>query len=368
MKGAGTVAGMVAQFGKDYKDPHIARIGLAHTPIPRISTRHFSLDLALGGGFPEGRCSVIYGTESAMKTTLLLNLIVSAQEKYPDKVAAFVDIEGHLDSGWAKQMGVDLDRLAYISPPTAEHFVDMTESLLYAEDLSLIGVDSLAALTTTHELNSEAEKAMVGTQGILINKFYRKVSRAMSKAKREGLHPTMICINQIREKVGVMYGSPETMPGGRSFKYASSLTLRVSGKDEFSKEAPNVNLPAFKKISATVHKQKVGITNTNAEIMVALQPNAKNQLKVGESAYWKTMVARMKDYEMLVQSGKKKAWDVVLPDTGEVLTFKTQEALRLHVLEDHEFRDRLQGLIFQIALDPDNLIAHSDEEDDQGDE
>ena len=244
-----SVKEMLQEFCKDYNDPDIARLGMSSTPVPRLATGWFSLDLALGGGFPEGRCSVVFGTEGAMKTTIALRVIAAAQKKYPDKKAVFVDIEGHFDAHWAKINGVNTDIMGYIIPDTAESFVEMVEGLLYTKDISVVVCDSLAALVTGHELSSEVGKAMVGTQGILINKFYRRVSRSLSQAKAKGLYPTLLCINQIREKVGVMYGSPETQPGGRSFRYASSLTVRVSGKDEFNKDAPNVGLPAFKNVS-----------------------------------------------------------------------------------------------------------------------
>lgn len=349
-----TVASMVAQFGKDYKDTDIARIGIQDTPVPRLPTGLFPLDLAIGGGFPEGRCSVIYGPEQSMKTTICLLLIASAQKKHPDKRAVFIDIEGHFDADWAKKQGVNVDELAYIIPTSAEQFVDMCESLLYAEDVSIIVADSLAALVTTHELDSDADKAMVGNTGIIINKFYRKVSRALSRAKSKGLFPTLICINQIRYKIGVMYGSPETMPGGPSFKFASSLTIRVSGKDEMDKDV-STQIPAFKKINCTVHKQKIGITNKNAEVQVAILPIPKYGLKVGECYAWNTIVHYLKDLGLL-SKGEKGGWDLTYTDTGEVENFPKQDSIRERMTQDHDFDTRIRAQIFDAVLKPSEMI------------
>ena len=349
-----TVSGLVKKFGKDYKDETIARMGMRDTRVPRIPFGLFALDLAIGGGFPEGRCTVIYGPEASMKTTLCYKAIAAAQRKHPKKKCIFFDLEGHFDADWATSCGVDVDNIAYIIPDTAEQFVDMCEALLYADDVAIIVCDSLAALVTEHELDSDAEKAMVGNSGILINKFYRKASRALSKAKAKGTHPTLICVNQIRMKIGVMHGSPETMPGGQSFKYASSLTIRVSGRDEFDKEISDA-LPAYKLMSTTVQKQKVGITARNSVTKIALTNIPKQGLGIGQSYDWNTIASYLKDLEYLVKH-EKKGWDLTMVDTGEVLHYDVQDQLKAQISEDIVFGDRVRDQIFDAVLRPQKMV------------
>jgi protein RecA len=352
-----TVSGLVKKFGKDYKDTNYARIGMRDTRVPRIPFGLFALDLAIGGGFPEGRCMVIYGTEASCKTTLCYLAIAAAQRKYPKKTCVFFDLEGHFDADWAMSCGVDVDKIAYIVPPTGEHFVDMCEDLMYAKDISLIVADSLAALVTSHELDSDAEKAMVGNSGILINKFYRKIGRALSMAKikaSDGAAPTLICVNQIRMKIGVMHGSPETQPGGNSFKYASSLTVRVSGKDEFDKEISDA-IPAYKLVSATVQKQKVGISARNSVTKIALMDLPKQGLHIGQSYDWNTICSFLKDYGFFAKH-EKKGWDLTLTDTGEILHYDVQDELKKQIADDHEFGDRVREQIFDAVLRPKQMI------------
>ena len=259
---------LMTQFGKDYKDPEIATIGLNIEDPNRMPTGLFAFDLATGGGIPEGRISIFYGTEDSMKTTLCLKLIAQAQRKYPDKTATFVDVEGVLGKKWSQTLGVDIDKLAYIKPDNAEQVVDMVEGLLYADDISVIVIDSLAAMVTQYELDKSAEDAIVGKSGIIMNKLYRKVVNALGKCNRAGKYPTLLLINQIRYKIGGM-GNPEVLPGGKSFQYGSSLTVRCRGADIMDSNV-STKLPAYKEINIIVKKYKVPILAKTAVVMVAL--------------------------------------------------------------------------------------------------
>jgi recombination protein RecA len=342
---------LVAKFNKDH-DKEIATLGVGgiqREDPERLPTGIFQLDLATGGGIPVGRVSVIFGPESSMKTTLCFKLIASAQKRWPDKKCVFVDLEDSMSAKWAQRMGVNTETLAYAKPQHAEQAVDLIESLVYAEDVSLIVVDSLAAMVTQHELDSPAEKAMVGTQGILINKLYRKLTRAMSVSKDSGNTPTVVCINQIRFKVGTVYGDPETMPGGQSFKYAASMVLRLYGKDEFVKEVSK-SLPAFKKISAIVKKWKVPITSRSCEFMLALLPNEKLKLDVGDSYDAATVTHYLKHYELMVKAGKS-GW-AIRDEHGEILAeAKTQDALETKMRDDDAFREQVRALIVRVVIE-----------------
>ncbi len=322
---------LLKEFRNQYKTD-VASLGVHEEDPLRISSGIFSFDLATGGGIPLGRCSLVYGPEASMKTTLCLKILARAQKMFPKKKAVFVDVEGHFSKPWATKMGVDCDDLVYVIPDTAEQFVDVVESIMYASDVSLVIVDSLAALVTTHELNSEAEKAMVGTQGILINKFYRKMSRALSLARREGQCPTLLCINQIRSKVGQVYGNPETMPGGHAFKFASSMTIRVYGKDKIVKEI-HLAMPAYKEVKFIVKKHKVPIVAPTGVFLLALQSIANPKLEVGESYDWNTVLSYLKACGLLTKNETENGgWDLWSADDGSlVLNYDTQESLRKHM-------------------------------------
>lgn len=343
------VQGLLGEFKKKYKTD-IATVGVHVKDPPRLKTGIFAFDLATGGGFPVGRCSVVYGPESSMKTSLCLKAIATAQKEYPDQKAIFVDVEGRFSKYWAASMGVDCDKLVYVLPDSAEQMVDVVEALLYATDVSVIVVDSLAALLTVNEQESDAEKAQVGTTGLLINKFYRKASHALMLARREDHAPTLLLINQIRFKIGVMYGNPETMPGGPSFKFLSSLTIRVYGKDEIDKKVDDV-LPAYKHVKFILKKWSVPVVAPNGEFLMALQPIADLNLAIGESYDWNTVLAYLKSLELL-QKGKN-GWDLIDPGTGEAIEFKKQDDLKQLMVEKEDWNKMVKGWIIDGVLKDD---------------
>lgn len=343
---------LMKEISKQYKNDQVATLGSHEEDPTRIATGLFAFDLASGGGFPEGRCSVVFGPESAMKTTLCLKAIATAQRNHPKKKAVFVDVEGVFSAPWATKMGVDCKKLVIVRPDSAEQMVDVTEALLYASDVSLVVVDSLAALVTTHELNSEAEKAMVGNTGIIINKFYRKVGRALSLARREGHHPTIICINQIRSKIGG-YGNPETMPGGKAFLYASSLTVRVYGKDLVVKEV-HKDMPAYKEVKFIIKKYKVPIVAQNGMFVMALQTIAKPPLAVGQSYDWNTVVQYLKHLGLLVKVEKK--WGLVDFETGAIEEYDKQTDIRTRMETEPYFNDAVKEMIVKAVLDGDESL------------
>ena len=339
---------IIAESKKQYKDDKIVTLGVNPEDPERLPTGLFAFDLATGGGIPMGRVSVFYGTEDSMKTSVCLKLIAEAQRRYPDKKAVFVDVEGVFSKSWAKTLGVDVDNLAYVQPDNGEQMVDIVEGILYAEDVSVVVVDSLAALITQQELDKSAEEAIVGRTGILINKFYRKVSLALGKASREGRNPALIAINQIRFKIGVMHGNPETMPGGPSFKFASSMTIRFYGKD-IMESAVSSALPAYKEINMIIKKHKVPILATKGVVQVALMPIPQYGLDVGEAYDWNTLLSYLKSMDLLVKgTGKEKGWDFTHPGTGEVINYKTQDRLKDQIYGDQAWGQEVK----------DALIAH----------
>ena len=191
------------------------------TNIDGIPTGALSLDLALGGyGIPRGRICEVFGPESSGKTTLNLHIIANVQKL--GGVAAFIDAEHALDPAWAKRIGIKLEDLLVSQPDTGEQALEICELLVRSNAVDLVVIDSVAALIPRAEIEGEMGDSIVGVQARLMSQAMRKLTGAIAKSKC-----TVIFINQIREKIGVMFGSPETTPGGRALKFYSSIRIDV---------------------------------------------------------------------------------------------------------------------------------------------
>ncbi len=189
--------------------------------VPGISTGSISLDIALGGrGIPRGRIIEIFGPESSGKTTLSLHVIASAQKA--GGVAAFIDAEHALDPSWARRLGVNLEDLLVSQPDTGEQALEICELLVRSNAVDVIVVDSVAALIPRAEIEGEMGEAQMGLQARLMSQAMRKLTGAISKSKC-----TVVFINQIREKIGVMFGNPETTPGGKALKFYASVRIDI---------------------------------------------------------------------------------------------------------------------------------------------
>jgi len=212
----------VAQIEKEFGAGAIMALGSEQVgAVPGISTGSLSLDIALGGqGIPRGRVVEIFGPESSGKTTLALHVVANAQRA--GGIAAFVDAEHALDPTWAKKLGVDLETLLVSQPGSGEEAMHITEMLIKSNAVDVIVIDSVAALVPRKELEGEIGDAHVGLQARLMSQSLRKLTGVISKSKT-----LVIFINQIREKIGVMFGSPETTPGGRALKFYSSCRIDV---------------------------------------------------------------------------------------------------------------------------------------------
>ena len=211
----------LAQIDKAFGSGAIMRLnGDDLVPMPAISTGAISLDLALGGrGMPRGRVIEVFGPESSGKTTLALNVIAQAQKT---GVAAFIDAEHALDPIWAKTLGVDVDALLVSQPDTGEQALEICEMLVRSNAVDIVVIDSVAALIPRAEIEGEMGDTHIGLQARLMSQAMRKLTSGISKSDC-----MVIFINQIREKIGVMFGSPETTPGGRALKFYSSIRVDI---------------------------------------------------------------------------------------------------------------------------------------------
>jgi recombination protein RecA len=217
-----TLRNTLAQIEKEFGEGSIMPLGSdAQAPIEGISSGSLSVDLALGGkGFPRGRIIEVFGPESSGKTTLALHAVAASQRA--GGIAAFIDAEHALDPSWAKKLGISLESLLVSQPTSGEEAMNIAEMLIKSNAIDIIVVDSVAALVPQKELDGEIGDSFVGLQARLMSQAMRKLTGAIAKSKT-----TVIFINQIREKIGVMFGSPETTPGGRALKFYSSCRIDV---------------------------------------------------------------------------------------------------------------------------------------------
>jgi recombination protein RecA len=211
---------VIAQIEKQYGQGAIMQMDeQKYARIEGISTGSLSLDIALGGrGIPRGRVTELFGPESSGKTTLALHIIANAQRA--GGVAAFIDAEHALDTAWAKRLGIDVSSLLISQPDTGEQALDITEMLIESNSVDVIVIDSVAALTPRAELEGEMGDSQVGLQARLMSKAMRKLTGIINKSKT-----ALVFINQIRMKIGVMFGNPETTSGGKALKFYSSVRI-----------------------------------------------------------------------------------------------------------------------------------------------
>ena len=225
----------ISAITKAYGDGSIMRLGDAHAlqKIEVIPSGALALDLALGvGGLPRGRVVEIFGPESSGKTTVMLHVIANAQKS--GGLAAFIDAEHALDPAYAKRLGVNLTDLLVSQPDSGEEALSICETLARSNALDVIVIDSVAALVPKAELEGEMGMATMGMQARLMSQALRKLTAILAKAKT-----TCVFTNQMREKVGVMFGNPETTPGGKALKFYSSIRIDIRRKDTIKDAAGN---------------------------------------------------------------------------------------------------------------------------------
>ena len=311
--------------------------GGADLTVEAIPTGSLALDAALGiGGVPRGRIVEIYGPESSGKTTLALQILAEAQAL--GGVVAFIDAEHALDPVYAARIGVDIDEVLISQPDTGEQALEICDMLVRSGAIDCIIVDSVAALTPRAEIEGEIGDSTVGLQARLMSQALRKLAGSLSKSST-----TCIFINQLREKIGIMFGNPETTPGGRALKFFSSVRIDIRRIDTIKKNGE----PVGNRVRAKVVKNKVAPPFRQAEF----------DLMYGEGISKEGCIV-----DMAVERGvakKSGAWYTY----GEERLGQGREAAKQTLLENPELRDELEPKVREAYEIP--IITRTKEEADE---
>lgn len=319
------------QIKKQFGDGAVMRLGdRADVDVDVIPSGSLTLDLALGiGGYPKGRIIEIYGPESSGKTTFSLHAIAEVQKQ--GKKAAFIDAEHAIDPVYAQRLGVNIDDLILSQPDSGEQGLEIADILVSSQAIDLIVVDSVAALVPQAELDGEMSDATIGLQARLMSKAMRKLSGALNKSDC-----TIIFINQLREKVGIMFGNPETTPGGRALKFYSSIRLEVR-RGEAIKNGTDI---MGNRTKIKVVKNKVAPPFKTAEVDIMYGEGISH---TGE------LVDVGTDLEIIDKSGAWYAYQ------GEKIG-QGRENVKKYLLENPEFEKTLSQKIRDKLLGNDEVV------------
>ncbi len=296
------------QFGKG----SIMKMGAANrTPVEMIPTGSIAVDLALGGGVPRGRIIEIYGPESSGKTTLTLCIAAEAQ-KMGGQVA-FIDAEHALDPEYAQKIGVDIDNLLLSQPDSGEQALEIVETLVRSGAVDVIVVDSVAALTPRAEIDGEMGDSHMGLQARLMSQALRKLTSIVSKTKT-----TVIFINQIRMKIGVMFGNPETTTGGNALKFYASMRVEIRKGDKIEEGTGDNKQVIGNKVRIKVVKNKVYPPFKNAEFNLMYNKGIDREADLVEAGLSKDVITKSGNTLLFGKDklgvGKEQAREALMKD------------------------------------------------------
>lgn len=335
---------VVKKAQKDYGDT-IITLGSEVGQPDRISTGVFILDLATLGGIPVNRISHVVGERSAGKSMLSDFVIAGAQAMFPDQKAVKLDIEGTHDPVFSQKLGVDLDNLYVAQPETGEQAIDLADAFVRTKEVSIVVLDSIAALTPMKEIESSAEDALVGLQSQMVGRMIRKVTTGMISERRRGHYVTLLLINQFRMKIGTMWGDPRTVPGGKALEFAATLQFIIKNKEEMGKDEYDVDVVVENEHAFQIQKNKMNAGIRTGEFRVRRIPEPSIGLSEGQVNDAETMLAYARRFGAYTGAGS--SWDLAFWDQShhfrgvkEAVAFLYQNpevkwALRNFLLHEH---------------------------------
>ncbi len=328
----------MAQIEKQYGAGAIMFMGEnRHLDIECISTGSLMLDLALGiGGLPKGRIIEIYGTESSGKTTISLQAVAEAQKA--GGTAAFIDVEHALDPVYAKKLGVHIGNMLVSQPDTGEQALEIIETLVRSGAIDIIVLDSVAAMTTRAEIDGDMGDAHVGVQARLMSQALRKLTSVIGKS-----NCVAIFINQIREKIGVLYGNPETTPGGRALKFYSSVRIEVRRGEPIKEGGEQIG----NRTKCKVVKNKVAPPFKTAEFDMLYGEGVS---KMGE------IVDTAVEFDVIKKSGSWFSYDDMKIGQG-------RDKVKQYLIDNPTICDEVEKKIREIFAKNTSLLNSDDDED-----
>lgn len=307
-----------------------------------VPTGIFELDHALGGGIPKGKLSIFYGPRSSTKSAAAMSTARGVQQQPgPCNVVAWIDVEHQFDPVWFAAAGLDVSKIILVRPAYGEEAADIVEALTQVAEIALIVIDSIANMTAVAEVQRTAEKADVGTQSGLVKRMTCKLMLNLAREERRGHSPTVLYINQRRFKIGVMFGDPETMPGGEAPQFLASLIVRFYGKDKIVKEL-DPHKPTLKEVSGVIKKsrQVINSVNFDYEMLIAVVPGSF--IRPTQTRSWGLVSTVLKN-EKLLTGGSGQPWAVA----GR--NFPKQEQVRHAYYTDPGFQLTCQQLVIAAS-------------------
>lgn len=330
----------VKEIRKRYGDSTFSAAAQIHQPL-RIPTGIFMLDFATLGGLPHNRVTMAVGERHSGKTTLAYKAMAGAQRMFEDQVPVLIDVEGTHDTVWASNLGVDPDRLHVFTPETGEAAVDAADALVRTKGVSLVVIDSIAALVPMKEIDSSAEDALVGVHARLISSMVRKVTAGLIAERNRGHEVTVLFLNQFRTKIGSMYGDPRSIPGGKALEFSTSLQLIMKNKETMGKDGMDIENVVLNEHAFDIKKNKLNAGPRTGEFRLVRQPDEDIGLQIGDIDDVGTMLTYAKKFG--AYSGASSSWD--LSFWGEDHHFRGLDDARRTIYADPDLKDRLRSFL-----------------------
>lgn len=324
----------LAAIRKRFGDGSVTQANSVVQP-DRIPTNIFIIDFLTLGGIPVNRASMVVGERHAGKSLFAYKTVAGAQKKFPDQQAVYIDIEGTFDPVWAAKLGVDLDNLVLFQPETGESAVDVTDAFIGTREVSLVVMDSIAALVPMKEIDSSAEDALVGAQARLVGGMVRKATASMIRERKRDHNVSLLFVNQFRSKIGGFagFGEPRSIPGGKALEFATSLQLIMKNKENTGKDSLGNDTMVLNEHSFTITKNKLNGGGRTGEFRLLRQANESLGLSEGEVDDAGTMLAFAKKFGVFTGEGSKTKR---LEFWGHDLEFRKLEDALIHLYANRD--------------------------------